>query len=87
MGLRIVDLLLVLPELSWRWLVFLGPRSLDQRRGLLCPIAAFKPQDHGPGPPIIRPRVSDHGPLVLALNSFGDRFCLDAISTHAPISS
>ena len=23
--------------------------------------------DHGPGPPIIRSRVSDHGPLVLAL--------------------
>ena len=30
MGLRIVDLLLVLPELSWRWLVLLGPRSVDQ---------------------------------------------------------
>ena len=67
MGLRIVDLLLVLPELSWRWLVFLGPRSLDQRRGLLCPIAAFEPQDHGPGPPIPGPRASDHGPLVLGL--------------------
>ena len=67
MGLRIVDLLPALPEPNQRWLVLLGPRSLDQRRGLLCPIAAFKPQDHGPGPPIIGPRASDHGPLVLAL--------------------
>ena len=25
------------------------------------------PQDHGPGPPVPGPRVSDHGPLVLAL--------------------
>jgi hypothetical protein len=29
-GLRIVDLLLALPELSWGWLVLLGPRSGDQ---------------------------------------------------------
>ena len=27
---RIVDLLSVLPELSWGWIVLLGPRSVDQ---------------------------------------------------------
>ena len=64
-GLRIVDLLLALPELSWGWLVLLGPRSGDQRQGLLCPTHAIEPQDHGPGPPIPGPRVSDIGPLVL----------------------
>ena len=66
-GPRIVDLLPALPVHNWRWLVLLGPRSVDQRQGLLCLIAKVEPQDHGPGPPIIRPRVSDHGPLVLAL--------------------
>ena len=66
-GLRIVDLLLALPEHSWRWMILLGPRSGDQLQGLLCLIAKVEPQDHGPGAPIIGPRVSDHGPLVLAL--------------------
>ena len=36
-GLRIVDLLLALPELSWGWLVLLGPRSVDQRHGFTVP--------------------------------------------------
>jgi len=45
----------------------LGPWSVDQLQGLLCLIAKVEPQDHGPGAPIIGPRVSDHGPLVLAL--------------------
>ena len=62
---RTVDLLSALPEPNRRWLVFLGPRSVDQLQGLLCVIAAVKPQDHGPGPLILGPRVSDHGPLVL----------------------
>ena len=38
-GLRIVDLLLALPELSWGWLVLRGPWSVDQLQGLLCLIA------------------------------------------------
>ena len=41
----------------------------DQNRvyqGLLCLIPTAKPQDHGLEPPIPGPRVSDHGPLVLA---------------------
>ncbi len=66
-GLRIVDLLLALPELSWGWLVLLGPRSGDHRQGLLCPVAKIEIQVHGPFPPILGARVSDHGPLVLAL--------------------
>ena len=35
--------------------------------GLLCLIPTVEPQVHGPGPPDLGPRVSDHGPLVLAL--------------------
>jgi len=56
-----------LPQHSWAWLVLLGPWSEDQRQGLLCLIAKVEPQDHGPGAAVIGPRVSDHGPLVLAL--------------------
>ena len=66
-GPRIVELLLALPEPNQHWLALLGPRSVDQRQGLLCLIATVEPQDHGPRPPIPGPRVSDHGPLVLAL--------------------
>ena len=42
-------------------------RAAGQRQGLLCPMHSVEPQDHGPGAPILGPRVSDHGPLVLAL--------------------
>ena len=42
-GLRIVDLLLALPEHSWRWMILLGPRSVDQLQGLLCLMAAVEP--------------------------------------------
>ena len=51
MGLRIVDLLPALPEPNQRWLVLLGPRSVDQRQGLLCLIPKAKPQGQRPGPP------------------------------------
>ena len=64
-GSRTHVLLIALPRHSWDWLVLLGPRSLDQLQGLLRPIATTEPQDHGPPPPVIRPRASDHGPLVL----------------------
>jgi hypothetical protein len=53
--------------LNLHWIVLLGPRSVDQRQGLLCLIATVHPQDYGPGAPILGPRVTDHGPLVLAL--------------------
>ena len=64
---RTVDLLSALPEPNRHWLVLLGPRSGDQRQGLLHLILTVHPQDHGPAPSILGPRVSDHGPLVLAL--------------------
>jgi hypothetical protein len=35
-----------------------------EKQGLLGPIATVEPQDHGLGPPLVGPRVSDHGPLV-----------------------
>ena len=35
-------------------------------RGLLRLISIVKIEAHGPHPPIIGPRPSDHGPLVLA---------------------
>ena len=54
-----------LPELSWSWMVLLGPWT--NGRGLLCLIAKFEIRDNRPHPPIIRPRVLDHGPLILAL--------------------
>jgi hypothetical protein len=38
-----------------------------EKQGLLCLIAAVEPQDPEPGTPDHGPRVSDHGPLVLAL--------------------
>jgi hypothetical protein len=51
MGLRIVDLLPALPEPNQRWLVLLGPWSVDQRQGLLCLIAKVEPYDLGTGTP------------------------------------
>ena len=38
-----------------------------EKQGLLYLIHAIEPQAHEPGPPIPGPRVSDPGPLVLAL--------------------
>ena len=64
-GLGSLNLFLALLRHSWRWMILLGPWSVDQRQGLLCLIATVDPQDHGPGAPIIGPRVSDHGLLVL----------------------
>ena len=64
--LRTVDLLPALPGLKLRWLVLLGPRSVDQRQGLMFLIPTAKPQDLGPGALILGLRASDHGPLVLA---------------------
>ena len=37
-----------LPELSWSWMVLLGPWT--NGRGLLCLIAKFEIQDYGPAP-------------------------------------
>ena len=74
-GLRIVDLLLALPEHSWRWMILLGPRSVDQRQGLLCLIAKVEPYDLGTGTPILGPRVSDHGAFsVGAVNLLDSNF-------------
>lgn len=62
---RTVNLLLALPELSWGWMVVLGPWANGV--GLLYQIHAVEAQVHGSVPSILRPRVSGHGPLVLAL--------------------
>ena len=84
MGLRIVDLLPALPEPNQRWLVLLGPRSVDQRQGLLCLIAKVEPYDLGTGTPILGPRVSDHGPLVLEwwIHWAGVLFACTSLFTH-----
>ena len=74
MGLRIVDLLLALPELSWGWLVLLVPRSVDQRQELLCPIATAKPH-RARAPP--NPRAMRLGPRAFSIslvNSLGGGF-------------
>jgi hypothetical protein len=50
-------------------------RYLTAEKGLLHLILTAETQAHGPAPPILGPRVSDHGPLVLAVvNSFGGNF-------------
>ena len=36
-----------LRELSWGWMVLLGPAI--QQQGALSPVRAVEPQDHGPG--------------------------------------
>jgi hypothetical protein len=60
-------MLIALLRHSWRWMILLGPRSVDQRQGLLCLIAKVEPYDLGTGTPNFKgPRVSDHGRLVLA---------------------
>jgi hypothetical protein len=84
MGLRIVDLLPALPEPNQRWLVLLGPRSVDQRQGLLCLIAKVEPYDLGTGTPILGPRVSDHGPFsIRVVDSFGGNFVrMPSLFTH-----
>ena len=64
-GSRTHVLLIALPRQSWRWLVLLGPWSLDQRQGLLCLIAKVEPYDLGTGTPILGLCVSDHGPIQL----------------------
>ena len=66
-GPHTVDLLPALPEPNQRWLVLLGPRSVDQQQGLLRLISIVEIEAYGPHPPIIGPRVSDHGPIVLDL--------------------
>ena len=58
-----------------RWLVLLGPRSVDQRQGLLCPIAAVEIEACGPPHPCSR--ASRLGPRAFSIsfvNSFGDNF-------------
>ena len=75
MGLRIVDLLPALPEPNQRWLVLLGPRSVDQRRGLLCPIATVEPYDLGTGTPNFRAlRLGPWAFSISVVNSFGGGF-------------
>ena len=41
MGLRIVDLLPALPEPNQRWLVLLGPRSVDLRAFSMSVVNSF----------------------------------------------
>ena len=53
---------------AWAQLALVGfAWTAGQRQGLLCLIATVHPQDHGLGAPILGPRVSDHGPLVLGV--------------------
>jgi len=72
---RTVDPLLALPELSWSWLVLLGPRSVDQRQGLLCLIAKVEPYDLGTGTPCPRaPRLGPRGFSVGGVDSLDGGF-------------
>mgnify|MGYP004123874297 CR=1 FL=1 len=75
-------------RLNWGQMPLLGPRSVDQRQGLLCLIPTVEPQDLGAGPPVVVPRVSDHGPLVLGAQiCWGVVLFGNYIFIHLPISS
>ena len=56
---------IALPELSWCWMVLLGPRSADHRQALLCLIATVELQDVGPLTYDHGRCASDHGALVV----------------------
>jgi len=57
-------LLIALPRHSWAWLVLFGLRSVDQRQGLLCLIAAVETQVYGPYPRALR-----LGPRAVSIGS------------------
>ena len=66
---------LTLPEPNPRWLVLLGPRSMDQRRGLLCPITTVEPQYAGPPRPYPRaPRLGPRAFSIDGVDSFDGGF-------------
>jgi hypothetical protein len=60
---------------SWRWLVLLGPWSVDQLQGLLCLIAKVEPYDLGTGTPNFRaPRLGPRAFSVGAVNLLDSNF-------------
>ena len=66
---------MTLPEPNPRWLVLLGPRSMDQRRGLLCPITTVEPQYAGPPRPYPRaPRLRPRAFSIDGVDSFDGGF-------------
>ena len=87
-GPRTFDQLLALPERNQRGLALLGPRSVDQRQGLLCPIAKVEIEAYGPPHPCSRaPRLGPRAFSISVVNSFGDNFVWMYISIDALISS
>ena len=74
--------------LNLHWIVLLGPRSVDQRQGLLCLILQFEPAGPWTGAPYHRaPRLGPRAFSISLVNSFGGNFVRLYISIHAPISS
>ena len=75
-------------QLNWGQMPLLGPRSMDQRQGLLCLIATAKPQGAGQGTPTPRaPRLGPRPFSISLVNSFGGNFVWLYISIHASVSS
>ena len=65
----------VLHELNLRWTVLLGPRSVDQRQGLLCLIAKVEPYDLGTGTPNFKaPRLGPRALSISVVDPFGGGF-------------
>ena len=59
--------------LNLRWMVLLGPRSVDQRQGLLCLIALrLRPMDRAPYH--MAPRLGPRAFSISLVNSFGGNF-------------
>ena len=79
-----LNLFLALLRQSWRWLVLLGPWSVDQRQGVTVPNLCSRAA--GPltgGPPTPGPRAFS----ISVVNSFGGNFVWLYIFIHATISS
>ena len=74
-GSRTHVLLIALPRHSWRWMILLGPWSVDQRQGLLCLIAKVEPYDLGTGTPNFKaPRLGPRAFSIRVVDSFGGNF-------------
>ena len=83
-GSRTHVLLIALLRHSWRWMILLGPRFVDQRQGLLCLIAKVEPYDLGTGTPNFKaPRLGPRAFSISLVNLFWGNFIwMPSLLTH-----
>ena len=83
-----LNLFLALLRQSWRWLVLLGPWSVDQRQGVTVPNLCSRAAGPLTGAPNPRaPRLGPRAFSISVVNSFGGNFVWLYIFIHATISS